>query len=391
MSGRYRDLVEPRHVRAFREDLAAWFEAHQRDLPWRKRRPGGRRDPYRVWLSEVMLQQTRVEQARPYYERFLASYPTLEALAAADLDEVLLAWEGLGYYARARHFHQAVREVAGRYGGRIPEHPDAFGALPGVGAYTTAAVLSLAFDVPLAAVDGNVVRVLTRVFAIEDDVTRAPARRGLQELAAALLDPARPGLSNEALMELGARLCTPRRPRCGECPLQSVCLAPARGSQESLPARGPRRAIPHHHVTIGVIGDAQGRVLIQQRPEAGLLGGLWEFPGGKVEAGETPAEACRRELREELGLDVELHRSFPPIRHAYSHFKITLHAFAASTTGRPVHERGLPIRWVRLDDLDDYAFPRANRRLIALLRNGAPGRTLSQHQPLRRPCKYRSS
>ncbi len=364
----YTDRVEPAHLAAFREDLAGWFERARRPMPWREAGPDGRRDPYRVWLSEVMLQQTRVDQARPYFDRFTTAFPTVEALAAADLDDVLKAWEGLGYYSRARNLHRAAQRVVEDFGGTVPDTEEAIRSLPGVGPYTAAAVLSIAYGVPLAVLDGNVIRVLSRVFAVEDDVTSGRTRRRLQALADALLDHAAPGRWNESVMELGATVCTPASPDCPRCPLRAVCAAFASGEPERLPVAKARAPVPHHDIAVGVIEDEAGRVLVQQRPTDAMLGGLWEFPGGKAEPGESLPDACRREIREELGVEVEVGEPIARIRHAYSHFRITLHAFRCRiVAGEPVHHAAQPIRRVAVEDLADLAFPRANRRLIEAL------------------------
>ena len=347
----------------FSSSLTTWFPSAARDLPWRRTR-----DPYHIWLSEVMLQQTRVDQALPYYERFLAAFPTLKDLASANLDAVLRCWEGLGYYSRARHFHRAAALVMARHQGQIPADYPAFRALPGVGPYTAAAVLSIAFGLPYAVLDGNVIRVLTRFFAVRDDVKATATRKRLQALADALLDPAAPGLFNEAVMELGATVCTPSAPSCGVCPLQPACRAAALGTQEAFPVSRKKAPIPHYDVAVGLIFDAEGKVFIQRRPEDGLLGGLWEFPGGKREPGETPEDTCRRELREELGVEVAVSGCFHRLNHAYTHFKITLHAFLCRIRqGTPSPRHGAPTAWVLPADLQDYAFPRANRRLIERL------------------------
>ena len=361
----YHDRVAERHRAAFHGPLAAWFEDVQRPMPWREAGADGRRDPYRVWVSEVMLQQTRVDQAQPYFERFVSAFPTVETLAAADLDMVLKAWEGLGYYSRARNLHRAARLVADEHGGRVPNTEEAFRGLPGVGPYTAAAVLSLAYRVPLAALDGNVTRVLARVFAVEDDVTSGRTRRRLQTLADLLLDRAHPGRSNESVMELGATVCTPKAPACPTCPLAAVCAAFAEGEPERYPVAKKKKPVPHYDIAVGVIFDDAGRVLVQQRPEDAMLGGLWEFPGGKAEPGEAKPAACRREVREELGVEVEVGEPLGRIEHAYSHFKITLWAFRCRiVAGVPAHHAAQPVRWVAVEDLGDLAFPRANRRLI---------------------------
>ncbi|GIV58503.1 MAG: A/G-specific adenine glycosylase [Rhodothermaceae bacterium] len=355
------DLAEARPV--FRRDLIAWFEAVARDLPWRRTR-----DPYRIWLSEVMLQQTRVEQARPYYERFVVAFPDVEALARADLDEVLRLWEGLGYYTRARSLHRAARMIVDAFDGRFPDTYEAARRLPGVGPYTAAAVLSLAYGRPHAVLDGNVARVLARVFTIPDDVKATATRRLLQALADALLDPERPGPFNEAMMELGATVCTPAAPRCPACPLRPLCGAFAEGRPDAYPVATKKAPVPHYDVAVGLVFDEHGRVLIQRRPADGLLGGLWEFPGGKREPGEPLEATCRRELREELGIEVDVGPLFHRLAHAYSHFRITLHAFPCRLrAGTPASRQGEPVRWVPVEALGEYAFPRANRRLIERL------------------------
>ena len=359
-------------LEAFRTTLPAWFDRARRPMPWREHGADGRRDPYRVWVSEVMLQQTRVETATPYFLRFTERFPTVEALADANLDDVLKLWEGLGYYSRARNLHRAAQRVTEQHGGTVPSDPQAFQALPGVGPYTAAAVLSLSFGVPLAVLDGNVIRVLTRAFALEDDTRSGATRRRLQALADALLDTSRPGRWNESVMELGATICTPKSPACGHCPLRSVCQARALGTPEAFPVKSKRAPVPHYTIAVGVVEDEGGRVLIQRRPESAMLGGLWEFPGGKQEPGESLEDACARELREELSIEVAVLTPVARVEHAYSHFRITMHAFLCRVLeGVPATETGEPLAWVSLDDLEDYAFPRANRHVIDALRDRA--------------------
>ena len=351
------------HERAFQRDLLAWYRRVARPMPWRQTS-----DPYRIWISEVMLQQTRVDQARPYYERFVEAFPTVEKLAAAPLDEVLLRWEGLGYYSRARNLHRAAQKVVADFDGRLPRTSEAIRALPGVGPYTAAAVLSIAFGEPHAVLDGNVARVLARVFTVSADVKRTSTRRRLQALADGLIPADVPGDFNQAVMELGATACTPRQPVCLRCPIQSVCGAFAEGRPEAYPVSAKKPPVPHHDVAVGLVFNDRGEVLIQRRKEDGLLGGLWEFPGGKREGGETMEAACARELREELGIEVDVEAPFGRVDHAYSHFKVTLHAFRCRLLrGTPIPQEGQPLRWVAPDALDGYAFPRANRRLIERL------------------------
>jgi A/G-specific adenine glycosylase len=362
MSG-YLDRIGDAHRPAFRERLPAWFDGARRPMPWRETD-----DPYRIWISEVMLQQTRVDQAWPYYERFTEAFPTVGALASADLDDVLRLWEGLGYYSRARNLHRAAQRVVEAYGGQIPDTEEAIRTLPGVGPYTAAAVLSIAYGRPLAVLDGNVARVLTRVFAVADDATSGRTRRHLQALADALLPPEQPARFNEAMMELGATVCTPAAPDCPACPLSPACAAYAEGEPTRYPVSKKKKPVPHHDIAVGVISDDEGRVLITKRPEDAMLGGLWEFPGGKVEPGEPTDAACRREILEELKVEVEVGEPVARIDHAYSHFRITLHAFLCRiVAGTPEHFDAQPMRWVAVEDLGDFAFPRANRRLIEAL------------------------
>ena len=317
-----------------------------------------------------MLQQTRVDQATPYYERFVDQFPTVDALADSELDQVLRLWEGLGYYARARQLHAAARDVVGRHAGLIPDDYATFRRLPGVGAYTAAAVMSIAHGRPHAVVDGNVIRVLTRLFGIDDDVTRSATRRALSDLADSLLDPDDPGTHNEAMMELGATVCTPAAPDCPHCPLRDICSARLAGNPERYPVKVAAAPIPHHDVAVGIVYRSNGEVLIQRRAEDGLLGGLWEFPGGKQEPDESLEEACKRELEEELGIQVQIEDLFQTVSHAYTHFKVTLHAFRCRLqAGEPVSRAGLPVRWAPLHALEEYAFPRANRRIIERLRD----------------------
>ncbi|MFB6274218.1 MAG: A/G-specific adenine glycosylase [Salinibacter sp.] len=337
-----------------------WYDEHKRSMPWRKTN-----DPYRIWVAEIMLQQTRVDTVRDYYHRFLEAFPTVEALADAERDEVLKHWEGLGFYARARHLHEAAQRVVEVHDGTVPDTMDAIENLKGIGPYTAAAVLSIAYEKPHAVLDGNVTRVLTRVFAVEEDATTSAAQRRLRRLANDLLDADRPGDFNQALMELGALVCTPSTPHCDRCPLQNVCRAHDAGTEEDYPITPESEPVPHHDIAVGLVFDEDDRLLIQRRPDEGLLGGLWEFPGGKQEENESREAACRREVREELGIEMTDVEPFYTLSHAYSHFKITLHAFQGRLAdGPPEAQEDQPWRRVAIDALDDYAFPRANRRLI---------------------------
>ncbi len=329
-------------------------------MPWRNVS-----DPYRIWLSEVMLQQTRVDQAEPYYQRFVERFPTVEDLADAALDDVLACWEGLGYYSRARNLHKAARRIVESFGGRIPSSEQDIRSLPGVGPYTAAAVLSIAYGKAHPALDGNAIRVLTRVFRIGEDANRSATRRRLQETAALLMDPARPGAFNQAVMELGASVCKPSAPCCGVCPLESVCAAAEQGDPDAFPITPARKKTPHFDVAVVIIFDEARRLLVCKRPEEAMLGGLWEFPGGKRNPGETLEAACRRTLQEKwnvaIGMDDLVHR----ISHAYSHFRITMYAFQATiAAGTPHSPTGRALKWADSAELRALAFSKTGRRLI---------------------------
>ncbi len=339
--------------------LHAWYRSTARDLPWRRSR-----DPYAIWVSEVMLQQTRVDAVVPYFTRWMTRLPEVATLAAADEHDVLKLWEGLGYYRRARNLHRAAQVVVEEHGGSVPRDYGAFRSLPGVGAYTAAAVLSIAFDANLAVVDGNVKRVLTRLTACPGEPARAPFALAIEALAGALLPTGTAATHNQAVMELGATVCTPRNPRCAECPLTDGCRGLATGNPDSFPARTKKALPPHHDVAIGIV-VRDGQVFIDRRRYGGLLGGLWEFPGGKVESGETVEQALVRELREEFGMAVEIADPLDPVRHAYSHLRVTLHPRLCRF--RSMDDRvgeGRPWKWVRPEELTEHPMPRANRKII---------------------------
>ncbi len=347
--------------------LLHWFQQHKRPLPWR-----GETDPYRIWVSEVMLQQTQVATVIPYYHRFLQEFPAVRHLAAAPLDAVLKQWAGLGYYARARNLHRAAQEIVEKHGGQLPQSYQTLKTLPGFGEYTAGAVASIAFGEPVPVVDGNVKRVLSRLFAIKTDITRGDGRQQLTAIATELAHTApTPGEWTETLMELGAVICLPTRPKCLRCPASNgLCRARAQGIVESLPIKPDRQKIPHYNVAAGVIYRTANRreFLIARRPLEGMLGGLWEFPGGKQEPGETLSQCLRREIREELAIDITVAEAVTTIKHAFTHFKITLHAFAATLeSGTPQKIGVADWAWVTLAQLDHFAFARTDQKIIAVL------------------------
>ena len=350
--------------------LLAWWELHGRGgIPW-KLLPGGvcpaqqqNLDPYGIWIAEVMLQQTQLAVALPYWTRWMAAFPTVEALAAASLDEVRLQWQGLGYYSRARRLHEASQVLVG---GPWPCTLEGWMALPGIGRTTAGSILSSAFNLPLPILDGNVKRVLARLTAHP----RPPARDDALFWcwSEALLDPVRPRDVNQALMDLGATVCTPRSPSCDRCPWQVHCAAYAAGDPRRWPVTDAPKPLPFQVIGVGVVLNVAGDVLIDQRLEEGLLGGMWEFPGGKKEEGETIETCIARELEEELGIAVTVGDELITVDHAYSHKKLrfVVH-LCAWVSGEPQPLASQQVRWVRPNDLGSYAFPAANARIIEAL------------------------
>ncbi len=308
-----------------------------------------------------MLQQTRVETVIPYYLRFLEKFPTVESLAIAEPGDVVKVWENLGYYARVRNLHKAARGIVERLGGRIPTNWDELLQLPGIGRYTAGAILSIAFGVAVPAVDGNVRRVISRLHAIAESVDDDEVREGIEALVRNMLPKRDPGRFNQALMELGAVCCTPKTPTCLSCPVQADCRAREQGLVHRLPVRGKKMAVPHREVVAAVIRDEQGRILIVQRPGRGLLGSLWKFPGGILDPGESPEEGLKRIVRRELGIGIEVGSPLTAVKHAYTHFRITLTALSCILLeGTPA---GSPWRWAGAGEIEALPFSRADRRI----------------------------
>jgi len=333
--------------------LHVWYRRTARDLPWRRTR-----DPYAVWISEVMLQQTQVATVLPYFQRWMEAFPDVASLAAADLEDVLRLWEGLGYYSRARNLHRAAAEVARRLGGVIPDDPEAFRSLPGVGAYTCAAVMSIAFDRDMAVIDGNVKRVLSRLAALSP-----PSAAVIDELARKLLPRGTAALHNQAMMELGALVCTPRSPRCAGCPLRGVCRARA-GDPERYPKKAPMPAVPHRRFAVGLV-LRDGVVLIDRRPPGGLLGGLWEFPRVELDDEGTDGSTLAAGLRRDLHIAVEPRRALAEVHHAYSHFRVTLRPWlCAANAGATRAAEGRTTRWVRPSELSGFPMSTADRKVM---------------------------
>jgi A/G-specific adenine glycosylase len=317
-----------------------------------------------------MLQQTRVETVIPYFERWMARFPTIPDLAQTDLQEVLSLWEGLGYYSRARAMHRTAQILVKDFGGNLPDDPDSLKLLPGIGPYTAAAILSIAYKRDIAAIDGNIRRVYSRLMDITAPLKTRQSESLIRQAAREHLPSGRAGDFNQALMDLGAGVCLPSRPRCELCPVSCICLARTRGVQEQRPVVLPREPIPFFLVTAAVI-KKNGEVLIARRPENGLLGGMWEFPGGKVEAGETFSAALVRELREDLGVKIIVGEPHGVFRHAYTHFRIELHTFFCKlVSGQPRPLQAADVRWVGLADLSGYPMGKIDRLISRDLQAG---------------------
>lgn len=354
--------METTHIAEFQRRLLSWYDGHCRDLPWR-----ATTDPYAIWVSEIMLQQTQVNNVIPYYRRFMEAFPTVEALAGAELHQVLKLWEGLGYYARARNLHKAANVIMDAHCGRFPTQMDEVKSLPGIGEYTAAAIGSMAFQLDVPALDGNVNRVLSRLFVVDADSKSSGGKKILRDKAASLLVAGQAGAFNQAMMELGATVCTPRAPTCSACPISEFCRARQNNVQAHYTVKSPKRERPHKTVAVGIVFQWD-RILIDQRKPDAMLGGLWEFPGGHVGNDERCAEAVVREVKEELDVDVEVLTQLATVEHQYSHFTVSLHAFICRfLSGTPQALGCNDWKWVKPKELANHAFPRANGKLIELL------------------------
>jgi A/G-specific adenine glycosylase len=340
----------------FATRLLKWYQEHGRALPWR-----GTAEPYSIWVSEIMLQQTRVEAAIPYFQRWMERFPTVEALARASEREVLSLWEGLGYYARARNLRRAAQIVMEGYGGRLPATAKELHRLPGVGRYTAGAIASIAFGRDEPALDGNIQRVLARVFDVTEAADTARGAARLWELAAEHLPRGRAGDYNQALMDLGATICLPREPRCSMCPVNVLCKARKLGLQTERPRKARKKKAPHRVLVAAVI-IKRGRVLLAQRPSRGLLGGMWEFPGAQVRG--APARQLADAIRKGYDLKVEGGELLGILRHAYSHFSVTVHAYRCQLLLIPNAKN---LRWVRRRDLSQFPMGRVDRQIARKL------------------------
>lgn len=340
--------------------VLAWYGRNGRSLPWRETQ-----DPYAIWVSEVMLQQTRVETAIPYYRRFLSLFPDVRTLAAAPLQDVLKAWENLGYYGRARNLHKAARLLVAQTGGKVPEKLEAWLKLPGVGTYTASAIMSIAFGECVPAMDGNVRRVLSRLHAIGTRVDAPETLGRLRGIAGELVPPKDSSSFNQALMDLGAMVCTPQKPSCEACPVQRDCLAFSRNLQGAIPLGKKRSPLPLRVMTAALIRDRRGRYLVVRRPEEGLLGGLWKFPGGEKRGKETLAKAVARTVHEEVGVVSAVEARAGVIEHVFTHFRMKLHVYRCrKEKGRPRSLGCVDWQWAGPKTLRALPLSNAERKVL---------------------------
>jgi len=341
--------------------LLEWFAQFARDLPWRIDY-----DPYHVWLSEIMLQQTQMERGIFYFRRWLQRFPDISAVAAADEQEILKYWEGLGYYARARNLLKAARIMVEYHEASVPDNPEALLELPGIGPYTAAAIASIAYNRDVAVVDANVERVITRIFDIDEPIKNPKTKNRIRKIAETTLPKGKARLFNQALMDLGGIVCTPKNPLCGDCPVSGFCTALQTGHVHERPVISPAGKIIPIEMATGVL-RYQGKVFIQQRRADDVWGSLWEFPGGRMETGETPEAAVVREFKEETGFAVEVAAEITTVVHHYMRYKVTLHGFSCrfvKTCTDPALHAAQDFRWVNPHELADYGFPAGHRKLI---------------------------
>ena len=338
--------------------LLHWYNNNKRTLPFRETK-----DPYKIWVSEVMLQQTQVKTVIPFYNRWVKEYPTLKSAADASLDKLLKLWEGLGYYGRCRNFHKALKIVEEKYKGEIPNNFDEFLTLPGVGEYTAGAVLSIAYQKSIPAIDGNVTRVMARILGIKNLTTKNQKR--LKRNVQKLIPTTDPGNFNQGLMELGALICIPIKPSCEICPLSNFCKAYKYKEPALYPLKKKKKVKPHYTVVAGIIWR-DDKFFIQQRDENAMLGGLWEFPGGKVENGESLEDALSREIKEECNIVPIIKKKVGSVKHSYSHFSISFHCFHCIENGQTIHHSNRRT-WITLNEIESFTFPKANHKIFSLI------------------------
>lgn len=355
--------LEKIDIDAFQNDLISWFKNEQRDLPWRKDQ-----DPYKVWVSEIMLQQTRVDTVIPYFNRFLKWFPTLDDLAEAEEEKVLKAWEGLGYYSRVRNLQSAVKEVREKYNGVVPNNPQDISSLKGVGPYTAGAILSIAYGVPEPAVDGNVMRVLARILSIWEDIAKPSTRKVFEQAVRLMISKEDPSSFNQALMELGALVCTPTSPSCLLCPVREHCQGFYEGIQNELPIKTKKVKQKHVQMAAFFLTNQEGKILIHKRSSVGLLANLWEFPNVEI---DFPLQNERRQLaglsEDTLGVKIESFKRMGQIQHVFSHLIWNIDAYTGTVSAFPKEDQDWKLVTVR--ELEDYAFPVPYQKMRKLYLN----------------------
>jgi A/G-specific adenine glycosylase len=352
--------IEKVDICKFQDDLISWFIEEQRELPWRQDQ-----DPYKVWVSEIMLQQTRVDTVIPYFNRFIEWFPTIGDLANANEDKVLKAWEGLGYYSRVRNLHSAVKEVNEKYNGEVPNTPKEIADLKGVGPYTAGAILSIAYGIPEPAVDGNVMRVLSRILLIWEDIAKASSRKVFEKAVRQLISHDNPSAFNQALMELGALICTPTSPSCLLCPVRDHCQAFHEGVQTELPIKTKKSSQKSVQLAAVILKNEQGKFLIHKRPQSGLLANLWEFPNIEV---QQPLITDRKQISQlfenTYRINSKLEKSIGQIEHVFSHliWNITVYTGVIS----PEFQTSEEWKFVTFDEMEQYAFPVSYQKMLKL-------------------------
>jgi A/G-specific adenine glycosylase len=350
--------LEKMDIQGFRQDLIGWFNEEKRDLPWRNDQ-----DPYKIWVSEIMLQQTRVDTVIPYFNRFIEQFPTIEALSIAEEEKILKAWEGLGYYSRARNLHTAVKEVQEKYGGQVPADPKEISSLKGVGPYTAGAILSIAYGIPEPAVDGNVMRVLSRILLISDDIAKPATRKIFERAVRQLISHENPSYFNQALMELGAIVCTPTSPSCLLCPVREHCMAFHEGVQDELPVKTKNKKKRDVHLAAVVLRDPLDRTLIHKRSEKGLLANLWEFPNIEIHLPfKTVKEQLRETLKNEYGAEIELGEMVEKIEHVFSHLIWNIDVYEGRLVS--LKEEKVDLKIVSNEEIEVFPFPVSHQKMI---------------------------
>jgi A/G-specific adenine glycosylase len=350
----------------FAKSLLRWYDAEKISLPWR-----GINDPYQIWLSEIMLQQTRVAAVKEYYKNWIEKFPTVEKLAAASLDEILKMWEGLGYYTRARNVHKLAKIIVADHQGKFPKSAEALQALPGIGRYTAAAIASISFDERVAVLDGNVIRILSRLLDLPDETHQAKIQARLWMVAESLLPKKRCGDFNQAMMDLGRTICIPRTPKCAACPVRKFCLAEKNKTTDLRPVKKAKAKIPNVYAAAAVLRDQQERILLVQRPPEGLLGGLWMLPQFKCEKEESFQESLQREFQIEFAAEIFVGEEMARAAQTFTHFHLQLFAYACEIRAGKIKSK-LKIAWANSAELNEYSFGKADREIIDALESWQP-------------------